>query len=264
MAVTDLASHFVRGYLEDQSLTGLLLTGDYHPRHHVPGSGGAILFATFLLAAFGLLLVIGNGLRDPWWRFVVYGLAVSVVPGAISVEPFHQMRLMAYPVFLLLLMVPALEWTMTREPQDANRQPVRKVTRGSSSFDIPDFSRRTRLAMLAVMLVGMFVQALHFQTVFRREGPKREFDFDVPYKAAYDAAIAQPSRPVYLEDGFWGPAYVHAFWYAAVEGRPQTEFVHLEAGKKAPPGGVVISSEQNCKDCEVMKRSGVYLLYKSN
>src|SRR5262249_53986957 len=131
MALTDLASQFFRRYLEDQSLTGLLLAGDSHPRHHVPGSGGAILFATFVLADFGLLRLIGNGLRDPWWRFVVYGLAVSVVPGAISIEPFHQMRLMAYPVFLLLLMVPVLEWAMTRETEDANRQSVRKLMRWS-------------------------------------------------------------------------------------------------------------------------------------
>ena len=39
---SEIASEFVRRYLEDQSLTALLLTGDYHPRHHVQGSGGAI------------------------------------------------------------------------------------------------------------------------------------------------------------------------------------------------------------------------------
>jgi len=74
----EIASEFVRRYLEDQSLYALLLTGDYHPRHHVQGSGGAILFATFILAMIGLLLVFTRGWRDPWWRFVAYGLAVSV------------------------------------------------------------------------------------------------------------------------------------------------------------------------------------------
>ena len=49
------SSEFVRRYLEDQSLTALLMTGDYHPRHHVQGSGGAIFFATFILAMIGLL-----------------------------------------------------------------------------------------------------------------------------------------------------------------------------------------------------------------
>src|SRR5262249_22445405 len=104
---SNIFSEFVRRYLEDQSLMSLLITGDYHPRHHVQGSGGPILFATFILAVAGLLIVVLGRRQDPWWRFVVYGLAVSIVPGAISIEPFHQLRLMAYPVFLLLLMVPA-------------------------------------------------------------------------------------------------------------------------------------------------------------
>src|SRR6266513_5075470 len=105
-------AEFVRRYLEDQNLTGLLITGDYHVRHHVQGSGGAILFATFILAMIGLLLVFARGWRDPWWRFVVYGLAVSIVPGAITNEPFHQLRLMGYPIFLLVLTIPALEWLL--------------------------------------------------------------------------------------------------------------------------------------------------------
>ena len=86
--------------------------GRSHWRHHVEGSGGAILFATFILAMAGLLLVIARRWRDPWWRFVLYGLAVSIVPGAITDWPFHQLRLMGYAVFLLVLTVPALEWLL--------------------------------------------------------------------------------------------------------------------------------------------------------
>ena len=106
----EIMSQFVRRYLEDQSLYPLLMLGDYHPRHHVQGSGGAIFFATFILAMIGLLMVFARGgWHDPWWRFVVYGVAASIVPGAITNEPFHELRLMAYPVFLLLLTIPALE-----------------------------------------------------------------------------------------------------------------------------------------------------------
>ena len=105
-------AEFVRCYLQDQSLTPLLLTGDSHWHHHVEGSGGAIFFATFILAMGGLLLVIARRWRDPWWRFVLYGLAVSVVPGAITDWPFHELRLMGYAVFLLVLTVPALEWLL--------------------------------------------------------------------------------------------------------------------------------------------------------
>src|SRR5882724_3776336 len=78
----ETAYEFVRRYLEDQGLTALLLTGDYHPRHHVQGSGGPILFAVFILAMLGLALIIVRRWREPWWRFVIYGLAVSILPGA--------------------------------------------------------------------------------------------------------------------------------------------------------------------------------------
>ena len=71
-----------------------------------------MLLATFILAMAGLLLVIARRWRDPWWRFVLYGLAVSIVPGAITDWPFHQARLMGYAVFLLVLTVPALEWML--------------------------------------------------------------------------------------------------------------------------------------------------------
>ena len=121
-------AEFVRCYLQDQSLTPLLLTGDPHWHHHVEGSGGAILFATFILAMAGLLLVITRRWRDPWWRFVLYGLAASIVPGAITDWPFHQLRLMGYAVFLLVLTVPALEWLLAAaEP----RQTCRRTTEES-------------------------------------------------------------------------------------------------------------------------------------
>lgn len=114
-----------------------------------------------------------------------------------------------------------------------------------------------------VLLALTIFQAICFQTIFRREGPKREFGFDVPYKAAYDAAVAQSLRPIYLKDGMWSPGYMHVLWYATVEGRPTSEFVHLSQEVKAPADAIVISSADNCRNCEIMQRSGVYLLYRA-
>src|SRR5206468_2278453 len=71
-------AEFVRCYLQDQSLTPLLLTGDPHWHHHVEGSGGVIFFGTFILAIAGLMLVIARLWGDRWWRFVLYGLAASI------------------------------------------------------------------------------------------------------------------------------------------------------------------------------------------
>jgi hypothetical protein len=260
----EIGSQFVTRYLEDQSLYALLLTGDYHPRHHVQGSGGAIFFATFILAMIGLLFVFARSWRDPWWRFVVYGLAVSIVPGAIANEPFHQLRLMAYSVFLLVLTVPTLEWLLApRAPKGSGGERSRE-TIGSQQFQagIGGVSRPARLCILFLLLGATVLQGARFQAVFRREGAKRAYEFDVPYKAVYDAAIAQPTRPIYLQDGKWGPAYMHAMWYSTIEGRLRSEFVHLPDRGKAPRGSVVISSAENCQNCEIIKRNGVYFAYR--
>lgn len=256
-------------YLEDQSLTPLLLTGDYHPRHHVQGAGGALFFGTFILALLGVVLVLAWRRRDPWWRYVLFGFALSVVPGAISVEPFHAMRLMAYPVFVMLLTVPALEWLLGAEKERTSG--LQRALLGIPADEIGSgvanrattVSRLARLVFLVLVLGLTAVEAYRFQVFFRREGPKRAYEFDVPYKTAYDLATHQPLRPIYLEDGKWGPAYINAFWYAAVEGRPISEFVHLAPEAKPPSGAIVISATDTCTHCEVIAHPGVYLVYKA-
>jgi 4-amino-4-deoxy-L-arabinose transferase-like glycosyltransferase len=262
VAWRDAAYEFVRRYLEDQSLTGLLQTGHPHPRHHVIEAGGVFFFATFTLAMIGLLLIVIRHRRDPWWRFVLYGLAVSIVPGAITYEPFHALRLLALPVFLSLLTVPALEWLVA---PDEHKQQTYGETQEAYRHG---FSRSLRLGILIFFLALTTIEAVRFQIVFRREGPKRGIFFDAPYKEVYDAAVAQPARPIYLIDGYFGPASMHAFWHAAMEGRPRSEFVYLGDAAKhpSPPiGGVVISSDtdKNCRQCQIIKRSGVYLLYRA-
>jgi hypothetical protein len=247
VAWNQIASQFFDRYLEDQGLTALLLNGDPLPRHHLPGSGGAFFFATLILALIGLFLVVARRGAEPWWRFVLYGLVIAIVPGAIGIYQFHATRLLAYPVFLLVLTVPALEWLLARRT-------------ASDPIAMP---RPARFCLLFLLLTLTGVEACWYQTVFRREGPKRAYDFDVPYKAAYDAATKQPARPIYLEDGRWGPAYIHALWYAVLEKRPTSEFVHLKPGASAPAGAIVISSGESCQRCETLMRSGVYQVYKA-
>jgi hypothetical protein len=248
VAWRDSAAEFIRRYLEDQSVIGLLETGHPLYRHHVIEAGGVFFFATFALALIGLLLVLVLHLRDPWWRFVLYGLAVSIVPGAITYEPFHALRLLAMPIFLLVLTVPALEFFVSA-----------KTKPGIALQSVP---RSIRLGVLSILLILTVVEAVRFQIIFRRFGPWRGAFFDAPYKEAYDAAVAQPQRPIYLRDGFYGPSYINGLWYAAIDGRPRSEFVHLDTGAKPPSGAIVLSSEQNCERCEMIKRSGIYLLYR--
>lgn len=260
-------AEFVRCYLQDQSLSPLLMTGDGHWHHHVEGSGGAMLFGTFMLTATGLLLVIARRWRDPWWRFVLYGLAAAIVPGAMTDWPFHELRLMGYAVFLLVLTIPALEWLLASvEPKQwvgdttettHDRQP------DSTVVARPGLPRGVRIGIVALLLTATVAQAVDFQLIFWRKGLDRQFAFDVLYKDAYDAAVARPERPIYLENGQWGPAYMDAYWYATVEGRPLSQFVRLPDGAKPPPGAIVLSSNSDCQNCEVIKKYLQYELYKA-
>ena len=98
--------------------------------------------------------------------------------------------------------------------------------------------------------------------IFRRYGPERGAFFDAPYKEAFGAAVAQPQRPIYLRDGFYGPSYIDGLWYATIEKRPRSQFIHLASEAEPPSGAIVLSSEQNCDKCEMIKRSGIYLVYR--
>src|SRR6266550_1048234 len=110
----EIAPTFIRRYLSDFSLVNLLIDGDGNPRHHVQGSLGSFLIGAFVLVLIGLVVVIVRHWREPWWRFVIFGAAVSIVPGALTPDQFHSLRMVAYPVFLLVLMIPGLAFLLER------------------------------------------------------------------------------------------------------------------------------------------------------
>jgi 4-amino-4-deoxy-L-arabinose transferase-like glycosyltransferase len=257
-----IAPTFIRRYLSDFSVVNLLIDGDGNPRHHVQGSLGSFLVAAFILVLIGLVVVIVRHWREPWWRFVIFGAAASIVPGALTPDQFHSLRLVAYPVFLLVLMVPGLAFLLERPPPVKDDLPPNVEIQTVHSTRSPILSSAARQTILAVLLAVIGLQAIYFQSVYRREGRERGWVFDSAYKDLYDAAVALPARPIYLSDGT-EPAYEHAYWYAAVEGRKVSEFVHLDEGTRAPVGSLVIGSEPTCVNCQVIKKSGDYLLYWS-
>lgn len=264
-----LWTEFSESYLQDISLTFLLDKGDPLLRHHVPGMGG-ILAGVFALAMVGIAVALIKYRRDPFWWFVIFCLLASVLPGALTTQRFHFLRIIGFPVFLTVLTVPAMMWLLGDKVRESrtgqsfsewlDSQPERII---SWFFDRGwSWSRAFGKAVLVVILILVFDQAYEFQTQYKTAGPSRGFYFDQSYPEALNAALARPERPIYLEDGTWGPAYVHAYWYSTQMGVDLSNYVHLGDYDKPPIGGLVLSSNSDCKQCEVIGRYGSYLLYK--
>jgi len=258
----EIAPTFIRRYLSDFSLVNLFIDGDGNPRHHVQGSLGSFLIAAFILALMGLVVVIVRHWREPWWRFVIFGAAVSIVPGAMTADQFHSLRIVTYPVFLLVLIIPGLAFLLERPPAINDSGPPSTDLQTVKSASPPILSQGARETILALLLAAIGLQAIYFQSVYRREGPQRGWVFDAAYKDVFDAAVARPDRPIYLSDGT-EPAYEHANWYATVAGLKHSDFIHLDEGARAPLGSLVIASEPDCVNCQLIKKSGDYILYRS-
>jgi hypothetical protein len=183
---------FEQQYVGNLLPLGMALSGDPNPRHHVPGSLGAIDLGVLVLDAASLLIVFRR--RDRWWIFVVVLIAVSAVPASLFDARYHALRLIPIPILLLLLTIPALQ------------------------------SENRRLTFAALLLCVL--QTSWFFYMFARYGATRTNVFDAGYPHALRVALAQPIRPIYL------PAeYVHANWYAALWGVPLSNFTTTDPGR---------------------------------
>jgi 4-amino-4-deoxy-L-arabinose transferase-like glycosyltransferase len=214
----------------------LLVKGDKNILHHLPVMG-SFLAAAFVLTIVGLVLILRYHWRDAWWRFMLYGLVVSVLPASLARDDFHTLRLIPYPIFLLLLGAPAWAWLL----DEARHKAVRQA------------------ALALLLLIG--VQGLVFQWLFHEESPKRELD--ISYLKVFDAAVQQPNRPIYLVAGPRNFGYVQAYWYGLLRGLEATQFARLSPGQPAPPGSLVISEvySLNCPQCRIIKRETLYVAY---
>jgi 4-amino-4-deoxy-L-arabinose transferase-like glycosyltransferase len=213
---------FEQHYVDNALPLRMGLEGDPNIRHHVPGSGGSILLVTFALAAGGAVIAFRS--RDRWWRFVLAGTALSLVPVSLTVDRWHTLRMAPYPVFLVVLSIPALEWL-----------------------------RQRRRAAMAIAMAGA-IQAVWFFTIFCRDGGKRWGEFDHGGRHAVDTAIAQGIRPIAVDDS----VHIQAWWYGAQRGVEPSAFA---IGVLPKPGGVVISAHGAPKDAKILLDAEGYTVY---
>src|SRR5829696_6261316 len=230
----DVAREFAAHYLADVNPWRWLVTGEQNIRDHLPDSP-ALLAATVLLAAAGLLCVLREHGREPWWRFQLYALAASVVPAALTVNDFPQLRLIAFPVFLHVLAAPA----------------VARLAGG----------KRMRVALYLVLAL-MLAQGAYFQWRFHARPPERWYVFDARFPARVLAPALEAARGgvVYLYDPPGRSGYIQALWHGALRGVEAARFVRLSTNEP-PPGAVVVSTGEDCADCRLLARSTNYVLY---
>jgi hypothetical protein len=104
-SAVEAARKFFGHYFANLSLWKLLVAGGQDLRDHVPAMG-ELLVATFALAVAGVALVLLRRRGDAFWRFVLYGLAASVVPASLTDNDFPILRLSSFPVFLVVVRPP--------------------------------------------------------------------------------------------------------------------------------------------------------------
>lgn len=234
----DVLARFARQLLANLDPVRWLLVGDSNERHHVAGIMGSLLAATLALAVLGLDRVVHRRAAGPFWWFALFALAAAFIPASLTTTDFHVHRLIAVPVVLIVLTIPAQAWLL----RDGSASSPRRLA-------------------YAALVIATVVQGAWFQVRYDEAAPGRGAWFDDAYPHLLDEAVATGASPIYLIDGIV-PGYIHAYWYGALRGIDPGRFVHLPRDTNAPPGAVVLSSEAECSPCEEIDAGGFFRLYR--
>jgi hypothetical protein len=257
----EIAGQFIRHYLANLSPWKLLVSGGLDLRDHVPVMG-MLLVATAALALPGIFLIVRYQLADAWWRFVLYGLAVSVVPAALTDNDFPILRLVAFPVFILVLTIPSWVWLLGKVGERS--KPFREADDPLIVSEGQDYSHSTlkRAAMIALLILTVLQGAI-FQYLYHQKGQWRGYIFDSHYPRVLEMVEATASSPVYLSDRPGASGYIQAYWYGALSGIDSARFIRLPPETLPPRNGLVISTNEQCSDCRLLLKSIHYIVYLS-
>jgi hypothetical protein len=238
-SVSTSIGEFARHYLANVNPWRWLITGEGDIRDHLQGFG-SLLAASVLLAILGLIIVLRHHRREAWWRFLIYCFVIAPVPASLTSNAFPQLRLVAFPVFFLLLLIPALSWLI-----ESGRL------------------RITKRILLAVALLTLLVQGFLFQERYHRNAPSLWYVFDARFaRKVLGPALATNERAIVLLDEPGRSGYIHALWYGVLAHVDAARFVRLPPYERPAPGAVVISTEEDCHDCRLIARSLNYIVYR--
>lgn len=220
-AISGFEQHFVDNLLP----LGMSLVGDPNDRHHVQNSGGSILLMTFIAVVIAARAAWRE--RDRWLLYLCYGTLASVVPSSLTIDRYHSLRLVAYPVFLIALSIAAFQ------------------------------RLRSKPLIAAVLAVG-FVQTAYFLIEFHTRGQARGDAFEVGSRQVVNRLLDMKERPVYVPEG---PIYIFGYWYGAQRGVSADAFATLPA-RTWPPAGSIAMAGADCDRCELLIQVGSYRGYR--
>ncbi len=257
-STANVVVEFLRHYLANVNPWRWLVTGENNVRDHL-GGFGSLLAVTVILAAAGAVIVWIRHRREPWWQFILYGLLVSVIPASLTRTDFPQLRLIAFPVFFHVLIIPALAWLM--ETSESNPAVSTAKSDDGNARQRAGFTRRVCL-LAAVSLI--LIQGFYFQWQFHKTAEERWYVFDARFpRKVLAVALETGQRPIYLLDPDGNSGYIQAYWYAVLQGLDPSLFVRLPSNVRPPPGSLVISSEESCSNCSLIAKSINYTVYAS-
>ncbi len=237
-STAEIARQFIWHYAGDLSPIRLLFTGEDNPRDHLAGTG-CILIATFLLAIFGLSLILRQQRQERWWWFVIYSFMVSVVPAALTVSVFPQIRLIVLPVLINVLAIPAWKFLFDKT-QRINRAAV----------------------ILGATILLTVAQGVYFQVQFHKQAPQRGYVCDEKFpRKILSVALATLRSPIYIFDPPGRSGYVQSYWHGRLGGIDPSRFVRLPNEVPPPAGSVVISTEEKCANCRLLAKHLDYIVY---
>jgi len=216
-----LARDFVVNYVANADPIAETFLGDRQERHHVLHAGGNILGATFLLAAAGAFVAARR--RDPWDKFLLYGVVVSLVPVSLTYGSMHMLRIVPYTAFLFALSI---------EGMIAAQKPL-----------------------LVVAFIAALAQAAWLFHGWATESWKRETVFDCCVPPVLDAALAAHQLPIYVHGINMDP---DVLWFAMLRGAGRNAFVFEQT---PPPGAVGITNVHPCTGCRILAHDHLFFAY---
>ena len=228
-----VAGSFLRHYAENLNLWDWAMTGDGNLRHHVPGAG-SIFFVEVALALAGIAVILLRHRSDPWWRFVLGAVIMSPVAASLTDPTQHSLRMIALPVLLPVLALPAIELMASLAP-------------------------RVRIPVIALVVVALSVEAIHWQIVFHDDGPKRGDAFEAAVKPVVEAALLHGGT-IHTFRGDHTTSTASQL-YARIAGRDASSVVILEEGEHPPVGSLVVGRTGECDACPVVAEDDGFEAY---